>query len=163
MEDLTFEKVLSENKERIHFHIHQLHIYDRTGEYYAEAEEALWQASLTYDESRGAFSTYANWKIRNALIDYIRKQSRQKDNEQAYLEKVIAEELYTIDEQIVDQDLWKQVRELLSENQWKWIKYFIILDFSVEQIAAIEGVSRDAVKNWGRHARKKLKEGLRMD
>ncbi|WP_079478003.1 sigma-70 family RNA polymerase sigma factor [Halobacillus salinus] len=163
MDDIRFERILSENKERIHFHIHHLHIYDGTGEYYAVGQEALWQAALTHDEKKGAFSTYANWKIRNALIDSIRKLSRQQDNDQAYRDQKTEEECCSVEDYMVDHELWEQVKGLLSDNQWKWVTYFIIKDYSVEQIAALEGVSRDAVKNWGRHARRKLKEGLRVE
>ncbi|MBA2175528.1 sigma-70 family RNA polymerase sigma factor [Halobacillus locisalis] len=164
MDDLRFEQILLENERLIHHHIRHLGVHDSTGEFFAEGQVALWQASLMYDEKKGSFSTFISWKIRNALIDYIRKHSRQKETEKIYKEQLPPQDLYTtVENQTEDLYLWQQVRSLLSENQWKWIHYFIIHDYSVEQISSIEGVSKDAVKNWGRHARNKLKAELNVD
>ncbi|MCA0971534.1 sigma-70 family RNA polymerase sigma factor [Halobacillus litoralis] len=163
MNQETFEDILSTNIERIHYHIHKLNIYDATGEFFAEGQVALWQAYLTYDQEKSSFSTYANWKIRNALVDYLRKQGRSQEKEELYLRKVVVEETYVMEDSLVDDDLWIQVKSLLSDNQWKWVQYFIIRDYSIEQIAALEEVSKDAVKNWGRHARNKLKANLTLE
>src|SRR5690625_4262820 len=57
-----------------------------------------------------------------------------------------------------NEDYWNEVRSHLSENQWKWVKYFIIADLSVKEIMEIEGVSADAVRGWGRAVRAKLRD-----
>ncbi|MGI8316720.1 sigma-70 family RNA polymerase sigma factor [Halobacillus mangrovi] len=158
MDDQEFEKVVVENEKLIHYHIRSLHINDGNKDFFAEALFALWKAYETYDESLGSFSTYISWKIRNALIDKIRKDSRSKEIEDIYQSQVLHEKGYIIEDEINDHYLWKKIKEVLTDNQWKWVYYFIIHDLSVEQIAKLEGVTRDAVKNWGRHARKKLKQ-----
>lgn len=57
-----------------------------------------------------------------------------------------------------NRQFWKTVKDSLSENQWKWVKYFIIADLSVKEIMEIEGVSADAVKGWGQAIRRKLRD-----
>lgn len=52
---------------------------------------------------------------------------------------------------------WEEVRRDLSENQWKWVHYFIIADLTIKEIMEIENVSADAVKSWGREVRRKLR------
>ncbi|MGJ9459628.1 hypothetical protein [Oceanobacillus sp. CF4.6] len=65
------------------------------------------------------------------------------------------------DSLVDDADLWEEVRRLLTKNQWKWVKYFIIEDMPLKEIAEQEGVTTDAVKSWGREVRKKLmREGI---
>ncbi|HLR51576.1 MAG TPA: sigma factor-like helix-turn-helix DNA-binding protein, partial [Candidatus Avamphibacillus sp.] len=63
---------------------------------------------------------------------------------------------------VKDADIWKQVQETLTENQWKWVYCYIISDMPMKDIAEREGVSVDAVKSWSRQARKKLRnDGLK--
>ncbi|KHE71832.1 sigma-70 family RNA polymerase sigma factor [Halobacillus sp. BBL2006] len=158
MDDLEFERVVVENEKLIHYHIRSLRINDANQDFFAEALFALWKAYETYNDELGSFSTYISWKIRNALIDKIRKESRNNEVESLYQASILHEKGYMIEDQIADHYLWEKVRDILTDNQWKWVYYFIIHDLSVEQIAKLEGVTRDAVKNWGRHARNKLKQ-----
>ncbi|ASF40803.1 hypothetical protein CEH05_17230 [Halobacillus halophilus] len=151
-----FAEVVEEYKRLIYYHIRKLNIIDRNGDFFAEGLYALWQAHDTYDENAGTLSSYINWKIHNALIDKIRKDNRTVEAEERFQDHVIHMQLYQVEDVVLDPYLWKSIRALLTDNQWKWIYYSIIHDFSVDQIAAREGVTRDAVKNWGRHARKRL-------
>ena len=59
---------------------------------------------------------------------------------------------------VKDDAFWEEVRSRLTENQWKWVEYFIIADLTIKEIMEIEGVSADAVKGWGRAVRRKLKD-----
>ncbi|ASN04527.1 RNA polymerase sigma factor [Virgibacillus necropolis] len=56
-----------------------------------------------------------------------------------------------------DPYLWNQLKPQLTENQRKWLQYYVIENMSVNEIAGQENVSTDAVKSWGRGVRKKLK------
>lgn len=153
-EDLEFETIVRENERLIYYHIRNLHINDEEGEFFAEGLEALWKAYYSYDPSLGKFSTYISWKIRNALIDLIRKDSKYLDHQLSFIQQYIHSESFLTEDIVEDHYLWTNIKSMLTLPQWKWVYYFIIHDLSVEQIAAIEGVSKDAVKNWGRHARK---------
>lgn len=154
------EELFRENEQRIYFHMRRLGIQDPNGDFFAEAQYALWMAIESYEEERGAFSTYVNAKIRNALIDYIRKINRQAEVEDSYKEQIKHHHLYLVEDSVTDEYLWEDVRAMLTHNQWKWVYYYVIHDYSVDQIASLEGVTRNAVKNWGRHARNKLKHHL---
>lgn len=156
--DDMFEKLVAESEELIHYHIHKLNIRDRNGDFYAEGLFALWNAYRTYDPEAGTLHSYMHWKVRNALIDKIRKDSRTYEQEEGIAEQMVQEGRDQWEDEITDELLWNQVKEALTPNQWKWVYHYIIRDRSISQIARLEGVSQDAVKNWGRHARKKLKE-----
>ncbi|WP_242057550.1 sigma-70 family RNA polymerase sigma factor [Halobacillus yeomjeoni] len=160
MDDQEFERIVCENERLIHYHIRSLQINDRNGDFFAEGLFALWQAFSTYKPELGQFSTYISWKIRNALIDKIRKDSKTEEVEARF--QTLYKHNAFIENDIHDELFWQQVKSHLSTNQWKWVYYYIILDRSVEQIAKLEGVTPNAVKNWGKHARKKLKE-VRFD
>ncbi|MGP4077074.1 sigma-70 family RNA polymerase sigma factor [Halobacillus sp. K22] len=163
IKDRDFAKVVEENKRLIYYHIRKLNIIDRNGDFFAEGLYALWQAYDTYDEEAGTLKSYINWKIRNTLIDKIRKDNRTVESETRFQDHVIHMQLYQVEDVVFDPYLWKSIRRLLTDNQWKWIYYSIIHDFSVDQIAVREGVTRDAVKNWGRHARKKLENSAALN
>ncbi|MYL29250.1 sigma-70 family RNA polymerase sigma factor [Halobacillus halophilus] len=152
-----FEQILAEWERSIHYHIRKLHIIDAEGDFYAEGLFALWQAHRTYNPEAGEFSTYAHWKIRNALIDQIRRENTRQDRENRFVEEIIHGEGFIWEDELVDTYLWEQVKKLLTANQWKWVCHRIIHSRSVAETARMEGVTQDAVKNWGRHARNKLK------
>ncbi|MGP4059074.1 sigma factor [Halobacillus sp. H74] len=160
--DEKFERIVEESERLIHYHIRKLNIIDRNGDFFAEGLYALWNAYLTHNPEKGDFSKYISWKIHNALIDQIRKDSRKQEKEEIYQEHMKQEELYLCEDTISDIYLWEQVRSLLTNNQWKWVYHFIIMDRSITQTAHLEQVSVDAVKNWGRHARRRL-QGLNLE
>lgn len=160
----TFEEVFKQNERRIYYNLHKLGIRDYYGEYYSEAMFAMWIAYKKYDRDEGPLSTYFNYAIRNRLIDLIRKKTREYEVEKEYIEQeavlLIAEmnSTYTSsDTNIPDEKLWKNVFSTLTTNQRKWVYYAIILDYPVKEIAEKEDVSVEAVKSWGKEARKKLR------
>src|SRR5699024_8295948 len=58
---------------------------------------------------------------------------------------------------VTDDSLWNAIKQQLTTNQWKWVRYFIIADLSVQDIMELENVTADAVNGWGRAARKNLR------
>ena len=167
-----FDVFFKANERRIHYQIHRLGI---TGEwyeeFYTEGIVALWKAYKEFDASKGQIGTFLNYRIRFRLVDLLRKKLR----EQEVLEDITHEESIRLDDGnrhrgsgmpvvngrgivLEDQDFWEEVRRRLSENQWKWVKYFIIADLSVKEIMELEGVTADAVKGWGQSVRRKLRK-----
>ncbi|MBO1001801.1 sigma-70 family RNA polymerase sigma factor [Pseudogracilibacillus auburnensis] len=168
--DRGFEAFFKANEDRIHFQIHRLGITgDWYDEFYAEGIFALWKAYQGYKPSQGEFGTFLNYQIRYRLMDLLRKKMRE-----AELDGKAAREVLTrIDEGnrhrgsgvpvatitgivLEDKAFWEEVRGRLTENQWKWVQYFIIADLSIKEIMELENVSADAVKSWGREVRRKL-------
>lgn len=168
-----FELFFNANERRIHFQIHNLGIKGSWySEFYTEGIFALWQGYRDYDPERGEIGTYLNYRIRYRLLDLIRKKEREQKLTQAYQEqekiKHTNGNYVRNDKQAVvplpprnatetDVAFWHDIRAELTEKQWKWVKYFIIADLTIQEIMEIENVSADAVKGWGQEVRKKLR------
>ncbi|WP_404454928.1 sigma-70 family RNA polymerase sigma factor [Virgibacillus necropolis] len=175
--NVTFEDIFEQNKRRIHYHIHKLRINDPHQEFYQEALFAMWNAYKTYQPDKGIMSTYFNYTIHNRLIDLLRKKTREQEHEDVCVQEIgnrtynsnrirknntLIPDFTDIPIDDFSTLLWEQVRSLLTENQWKWVYHYIILNMSVKEIAEQEGVTIDAVKSQGKRVRKKLREaGLR--
>lgn len=168
---LTFEEIFEQNERRIHYHIHRLNIHDTHHEFYQEGLCAMWNAYEKYQPDKGPLATYFNFMIRSRMIDLIRRKNRER----AKTDRLIKEKteqfldgnhyrnsgnfypLVRTSEDYADMEaILRDAKDYLSGNQWKWVKYFIIEDMPVKEIAEQEDVSVDAVKSWGREARRKL-------
>ncbi|WP_188454815.1 sigma-70 family RNA polymerase sigma factor [Virgibacillus oceani] len=166
-----FGEIFLQNKRRIYYQIHKLNLDDPHEEYYQEGLCAMWNAYENYQPDKGMMSTYFNYVIRNRLIDLNRKKKRDKQAESI----VVREKMQLLHEgnkrhngpnaypvvpvlyNIMDNpELLQRIRALLTENQWKWVHFHIILDMAIKDIAAQENTTVDAVKGWGRQVRKKL-------
>ncbi|MBU8790000.1 sigma-70 family RNA polymerase sigma factor [Bacilli bacterium] len=168
--DDLFEDIFKQNEKRIYYHMHKLGIRDPYGDFYSEGMYAMWTAYQKYEPNKGPLATYFNYTIRNRLIDLIRKKTNDEDNEQNYVEKEILTAydgnkygdskmpiLDTSGMDMEDGDSWERVFSLLTEKQRKWVYFYIIRDMSLKEIAEQEHVSVEAVKDWGKQARKKLR------
>ncbi|MEC5271732.1 sigma-70 family RNA polymerase sigma factor [Caldifermentibacillus hisashii] len=173
-EKFTFEEIFQQNEKRIYYHMHKLGIRDPDGEFYSEGLFALWNAYKRYESNKGPLSTYFNYTIRNRLIDLLRKKLTVAENEANFIEKEIStayngnkygdSKMPIIDSsgiKMVDDQLWNQAYSILSKNQKKWLYYYIVRDMSIKEIAEKENVTVEAVKSWGKEARKKLKNYLK--
>lgn len=169
-EKFTFEEIYNQNKNRIHYQLHKLGIQDPHNEFYTEGLYAMWMAHKKYEPNKGPMATYFNYQIRYRLIDKLRKQASDITNE----EKATEEQKNTLDDgnrfglmkfPVVDKEgitvddhtFWKRVRACLSDNQWKWVSFYIIHGMSQKEIAEHENVSIEAVKSWAKEARRKLR------
>lgn len=163
----TFEEIVEQNERRIHYHLHKLNIRDPHKEFYQEGLIAMWSAYKNYQPDKGPLATYFNYIIRNRLIDLIRKDSRRLAREElasSEEEAVFETEIYhkgsspEAAESAYDEALWQRVSSLLTEKQWKWVRYYILEERSQKEIAEIEGVSVEAVKGWAKEAKRKLRK-----
>src|SRR5699024_8180249 len=177
--DKAFEAIFKENENRIHYHLHKLGIKDPYNEFYVEGMYAMWQAYQKFQPDKGTLSTYFNYMIRFRLMDLLRKKARETKNLRSIVQ---AEKLKEDDgnsmrksgvpvidpvglqgedgglEMELNSSLWRGVREKLTEKQWKWVYYYIILEMPGKAIAVKGGVTVGAVKSRGREARKQLRE-----
>ncbi|MEJ8766075.1 MULTISPECIES: sigma-70 family RNA polymerase sigma factor [unclassified Oceanobacillus] len=169
----TFEEIFEQNERRIHYHLHKLNIRDPHHEFFQEGLIGMWKAYEKYQPNKGPLGTYFNFMIRNRLIDSIRKESRRiekevlasKDEEGAFDTEIFHKannatlEGSSLDEHLKhNSDLWKHIRDLLTEKQWKWLKYYVIEDLTIKEIAKQEEASIEAVKGWAKEARRKLRK-----
>ena len=170
--DLDFEEILKQNERRIYYHMHRLGIRDPYGDFYAEGLFALWMAYKKYEPDKGPLSTYFNFMIRNRLIDKIRQESRAQENKERYAENakkltqnrdgevsMLADSHIEHPEQSIEnEEMWREVRGILTDRQWDWVYYHIIQGMKLKEIAEMKGVSVEAVKSWGKEARRKLRQ-----
>lgn len=168
---ISFEEILEQNERRIYYHIFKLRIDDPHKEYYQEGLFAMWRAYETYRPDKGPMSTYFNFIIRNRLIDLLRRERRlliideqitrletsQIDNGNR-LRKHGPSMLESGEISVKDQELWAQVRSVLTAKQWRWLKLYIFMDMSINEVANNERISVEAVKSRGRQVRKKLNQ-----
>ncbi|WP_100010200.1 sigma-70 family RNA polymerase sigma factor [Lentibacillus sediminis] len=174
---MTFEEIFEQNERRIHYHIHRLNIRDPHQEFYQEGLFAMWNAYRSYQPDKGPLATYFNYVIRHRMIDLIRKQTKEQEKMSLYAQREKVEQddgnyyhhgsnaypvMRVADLPFYDGGFWQEIRDKLSENQWKWVKYYVIEDMSVKEIAEQEGVSVEAVKSWGKEVRRKL-QGLEWE
>lgn len=167
----SFEELFQQNERRIHYHIHKLNIQDPHHEFFVEGMYAMWCAYKNYRPDQGVMSTYFNYIIRNRLIDMLRKKTRETHNEENYIQQ----QKPNLDNgnrdcqtnqpipdrggiEITDHPFWQQVQSILTANQWKWVKYYIMDDLPLKEIAEQEGVTMEAVKSWGKTAKKRLEK-----
>ncbi|MEN1969852.1 sigma-70 family RNA polymerase sigma factor [Lentibacillus sp. N15] len=166
---VSFEDIFKQNERRIHYHIHKLHIQDPHNEFFVEGLYAMWCAYKKYKPDQGVMSTYFNFMIRNRLIDMLRKKKRDNQHEETFIQH----EKLSFDDgnrackhnvpipdssgmTMFDDVFWQKISAMLTDNQWKWVKYHIIEDMPLTEIAKQEGVTVDAVKSWRKTAKKRL-------
>ncbi|SFL34102.1 RNA polymerase sigma factor, sigma-70 family [Gracilibacillus orientalis] len=157
---MRFEDVLKDSEKMIYHIMHKYQIRDVEGEFYQEGLIALWHAFQNYDPSKSKFSTYAYYCITRRFINKIRKENRERDQFQNWLDQVTIEDLLIEDELHIDTKLLLDIQSQLSDKQWHWFFKFVLKDQSVRTIAKEEGVTENAVKNWGKLARKKIQKVL---
>lgn len=166
-----FDSFFRANERRIYFQMRRLGISgDLYEEFYSEGVLALWKGYKQYDSKRGNFGTFLNYQIRYRLIDLIRKRVRDQER----VDEAIQEKTTQIDPGnrhratglpianrcgivLENEAFWEEVRSELTNNQWKWVHYFIIADLTIKEIMENVDVSADAVKGWGRQVRRKLR------
>lgn len=166
---LTFEEIFKQNERRIHYHIHRLGIRDPHQDFYSEGLFALWTAHQKYNPNKGPLGTYFNYTIRNRLVDLLRKETRESEKKDSIVETEkqrisdATTELRntTIDmpgSKLEEREMWQDVKAELTAKQWDWVYYYIIQGMRVKEIAEMKGVSVEAVKGWGKGARRKLRK-----
>ncbi|MDL4839107.1 sigma-70 family RNA polymerase sigma factor [Aquibacillus rhizosphaerae] len=159
-----FEEIVKQHENMIHHLIHKCGIRDYNQEFYQEGMIALWKAAKTYDESRGKFSSYAYFLIEKGLLSLIRSQNHQVEKQEACVSGLSMERARMSDSFEIGFDpyLLHMIEENLTENQMKWFTMFVLNDRPIKEIAATLNVTEDAVKNWARHAKPKIRKLLQM-
>lgn len=171
MRNENFDQFFREHEARIHFQIRRLRIPEYLyEEFYSVGLVALWNGYENFKPGKGNIGTYLNYQIRFRLIDHLRKSVRDDEKVEMYRQHALTElfdgnhfrkdRLPLISSTglpLSNEPFWEEVRRHLTEKQWKWVKYFIIADLSIKEIAEIEGVAPSAVKSWGQEVRRKLR------
>ncbi|QKY70240.1 sigma-70 family RNA polymerase sigma factor [Lentibacillus sp. CBA3610] len=169
---ITFEEIFNQNERRIYYYIHRLNIQDPHQEFYQEGLVVMWNAYEKYRPEKGSMATYFNYIIRNRMIDLMRKENNELYKLSHYANKIgrismtgmiitAAGRRHSVAKNEVDvvedhATFWREVRDQLSENQWKWVQHHIIEDKPLRELTEQEGVTVEAVKSWGERREKEI-------
>ncbi|WP_042354135.1 sigma-70 family RNA polymerase sigma factor [Bacillus rubiinfantis] len=153
----SFEQLVEQYEPMIHHLINSLHIYKNKEEFFQDGLIALWEAKERFDPKKGKFSSYAYSYMKGRLLTSLKVAVRDSERNVAadetfweYEEDTAAFRPFPLEELGLDCDS-------LTTNQRKWLEYVVWGDLSIRDIAAREGVSISAVKNWRAGARAKFK------
>ncbi|MDC3415941.1 sigma-70 family RNA polymerase sigma factor [Aquibacillus salsiterrae] len=154
----NFEEIVKDHQKIIYHLIHKLGIRDQNEEFYQEGVIALWKAQLKYDSTKGKFSSYAYMVMEKALIALIHQRNRMQEKTEKVIESIDTSECMLMEDIAFDPYLFEQIKSVLTDNQMKWFSCYILEELSVKEIAEQEQVTIDAVKNWARLAKPKLRK-----
>ena len=154
----TFEEVVEQYKLYIYHFIRKYGIRDNDGEFFQVGMIGLWEAWRNWDEDRASFSSYAYLCVRREMIRLVERNSKHIARQQRLLETVRPEDMMLEDHYRFEEEALFIVRKLLTDKQWIWVRDFLLNGYRIKEIAKKYGVSENAVKGWGRDARKKLKK-----
>ncbi|WP_161628802.1 sigma-70 family RNA polymerase sigma factor [Thalassobacillus devorans] len=153
--EINFENQLEKYKLMIYKFIHKYPYLDKE-ELYQEGLITLYETMETFQESRSSFSTYLYYKLNYRFIDLYRINK----NHAKILESLSSTPTSYTPIKHLDPFLLEEILKVLTEKQRKWFEYHHLADLTYNQIAQLENTTIDAVKNWGREARKKLQPFL---
>jgi RNA polymerase sigma factor (sigma-70 family) len=156
----SFDQLAKQYEPMIHKIIRSLNIYKNKQEFFHNGLIGLWEASETFDPSKGEFTNYAYTYIKGRILNELNKMNRHLD------QTVSPKEEYweTIEEQNpvipLETEILLSYCQDLSEKETKWVIYTCVEFLSVREIAKKENVSVSAVKQWRNGAKRKLQGGL---
>ncbi|ASN04693.1 sigma factor [Virgibacillus necropolis] len=127
-EKMSFYEVAINFEEMIYFYIRELQIKQPYDDYFQEGLFALWVAHQTFDAEKGDFSTYANRKIKNRILNVKKRESSRAYKDLLVRESLLKQGVNIPILPVEDPYLWKAVQSKMTVNQWKWIYHYIILD-----------------------------------
>ncbi len=159
----NFEEIVKQYGPMIWKIIHTLNIYKNQEEFYQTGLIALWEASHSYDETRGSFSSYAFAFIRGRLLNDLTKRRKHEDACVAPKEEFWDNMVDETSQNPLEVEAILSYCRSLTENQKKWVLYTALADMSIKEIAEKEEVSLSAVKAWRKGAREKLVERIGKD
>lgn len=160
MKSLSFEQVAESFHPLIVSMIQKHHIYKEQEEYYQLALINLWKAYQKFDESKGSFSAYAYSTVRGTILMEL-KTSVKRDEREALTEDTLL--VTHPDDSLpvaLQSSIIHEMIEHLTPREKIYILEYLLGGYSYRELADKYGVSTGAVKNWGKTARKKLKETL---
>ena len=158
----NFEELVKQYTPMIHRILQSLSIYRNKDEFYQTALIGLWEAQKGFNAEKGNFTNYAFSYIKGKLLLELTKHSRYEAG------NVYPKEEYWETVEGDCSELPLEVEQLLSycdglsEKETKWVAATFVEELSVKEIAAREGVSASAVKQWKLSALKKLRARLAL-
>jgi RNA polymerase sigma factor (sigma-70 family) len=154
----SFNELVAQYQPMIHKIIQSLHIYRNEDEFYQTGLIALWEASQSFNESKGSFSNYAYAYIKGKMLTQM-SQNNQHQEKHVLPEMEFWE---CIEDQgsslFLEKETILTYCEGLTGKEAKWVMASFIEQLTNKEIAEKENVSISAVKQWKSGALRKMKE-----
>lgn len=112
-----------------------------------------------FEEHQGSFVSYAFTKIRWAILDEIRRKTRQREREQVWDESydaTIADEAGDFSKSILEDEWLKSILHLLNAEEKRLVIDLCIYRLTMTEIAKKEGVSRKTIYKRRKNVQSKL-------
>lgn len=136
------EEIFEENRSRFHYHLYRLRNYDT---YVNKGIEN----TLALQPEQGVLSTYFNIIIRKHIFELLQLKSINQ-HKIKLLPVASIEPNSPVTYPDNSASLWEYYENNLTVNQWKWVYLSLYLNLPIKEIAEQEGVTIEAVMNWGR-------------
>ncbi|MGG3938462.1 sigma-70 family RNA polymerase sigma factor [Anoxybacillus kestanbolensis] len=148
---MSFETIVDQYRPLISYMIRKLHIRRHVDDYVQIGLIALWEAYERYDETKGSFCSFAFKMIRWRMVSQLRQETTNVH--------VPLPNSYVLKEDVdfLADIVWEDAMQYLTPRERIWLIRHVIEGKTLKQIAAEEGVTVSAVKQWRMSAVKKLK------
>lgn len=155
----NFEETVEQYDKMIYSIIHSLHIYKQVDHYYSVGLQALWEASIKFKEEKASFTTFAYSMIRGRILTELRREAYW-NSKNLNMAQHLFESLYECKyvEDYLQKEALLSYCHQLTEYQKRWVIHTFLYGRSLDEIADIYSVSKNAVKSWRRDALKKLRQ-----
>lgn len=158
----SFDQLARQYEPMIHKIIHSLHIYKRRDDFVHIGLISLWEASLSYDITKGEFKNYAYSFIRGRILQEMNRNNKYEERsiypKDEYWETVEDNSLVTP----LEEEFLLSYCKGLTEKETKWVLYTCIDFLSIREISEKENVSLSAVKQWRKGAKQKLQHNIEI-
>lgn len=152
----SIEDVLLKFEPMVKKQILSLQVYKNQEEFFQIGLIGLWEAYQRFDPEKGPFPAFAQKTVRGKMQQHMKERSRFEQRNTTISDEM----LEFIEDPKLDLPLERETIlsycEGLSEKQLTWVKYAIIENRKIREIAEIEGVDAERIKSWRREALKKM-------
>ena len=154
---MSFETIVDQYRPLISYMIRKLHIRRHVDDYVQIGLIALWEAYERYDETKGSFCSFAFKMIRWRMVSQLRQETTNVH--------VPLPDSYVLKEDVdfLADIVWEDAMQYLTPRERIWLIRHVIEGKTLKQIAAEEGVTVSAVKQWRMSAVKKLKRHVNCE
>lgn len=153
----TFEEALVQYTPMVHHLLKRLRIYKDFDDYIQLGFIALWEAYEKFDPDKGAFSAYAYMTMKGHLLMTLKKQMKYEEHNKPLNEEFLDVIKADISQVPLEEEILYLYYRDLTEGEKTYIHEHIVNDRPLQDIAAEHQVKLEAVKWWGRSAKKKLR------
>ncbi|MGE7622476.1 sigma-70 family RNA polymerase sigma factor [Viridibacillus sp. NPDC096237] len=153
-----FEIVLAQFEPMITSVMNRCRIYREHEQYRQAARIGLWKAWSKYEDSRGDFAPYAYRCIQGAVLDELKKESRNEERNIPVESDTL--ELLTINKRVEKSNthILDSILEALPPKDLQLLILLYIKGYSYDELAVMEGLTKGGIKKRRDRIMKQIRE-----